>query len=116
MDWILGGDRNGANPRAKCPRRATGDIRLCQCSDDRGERPLPTRETKNSDVANLYTLLEGGNDVRTLRDELLGDVAGVTGVNDRPHDCRIIQFLRLVDFRPARDATGVIMGEVLVIG
>src|SRR4051812_43676207 len=65
-------------------------------------------------VANLHCLLERSQHVRFRRDELLRDMPRMPRLGDGAHDRGVMQFLRIVDLMPARDAAGVVVREVFV--
>ncbi len=60
-------------------------------------------------------MAQGEDGVIPGGDELLGDVAFVTGFEDLTHDGWVVDFLSVVDFCPARISCGVVMRYVLVI-
>src|SRR4051812_19967917 len=54
------------------------------------------------DITNFHTRFQGLQFVRLRRNEFLGDITLESRRMDRPHDGRIIQFLRLIDLMPSR--------------
>src|SRR5579871_2689110 len=69
-----------------------------------------------SNIANLDTLLQRSQDVGALGHKFLRSESGETGVQDRLHDCRIIQLLGFVDLRASWNAACVVVSDVLVVG
>ena len=70
---------------------------------------------RSTDVADGHALLERGDDIGTLGDELLRDVAFEAGLDDGLHHGRIMNLLGVVDLVAAGHAAGVVMSEVLVM-
>lgn len=60
-------------------------------------------------------LLERGDFVFPFGDELLAQVASVSCLLNRADDGRIVEFLGFIDFRPAGNATRVVVGDVLMM-
>jgi len=50
-----------------------------------------------------------------FRHKLLAYITFVPGSNNRPHNSRVMQFLRIVNLVPAGYTAGMVMGNVLVV-
>ena len=66
-------------------------------------------------VTNFYRLSQGCDFVLFCRYKLLCNIITESSFFDRPHDCSIIQLLAVVYFMPARNATGMVVPEILVV-
>jgi hypothetical protein len=62
-----------------------------------------------SDVADTNALSQGGELVRALGNELLGDKSLIAGLHDGAHDGGIIKLLGFIDLVASGDAAGVIV-------
>ena len=72
----------------------------------------PTRRS-SLDIANPSGVGQAGQRI-AFRDKLVGDVSVKAGLGDRPHDGRIVQLLRVIDFIAVRIAAGVVMADVVL--
>src|SRR5438093_13572857 len=68
-----------------------------------------------SDITNLNTLFQRSDGIGAFRDKFLSDETLKTRRQNRFHYCRIIYLLALVDFAAARHASGMVMGDVLMV-
>src|SRR5690349_15797155 len=70
---------------------------------------------KMSNIANVDTLTKGPDLVRTGRDKFLCYKTLVSGFNNRIHDSWIVQFLCLVNFMTAWNASCMIVRNVFLV-